>query len=250
MITEALEKAAGAKAASHRRWGRRRRREKTGAGRDRQPIRAHEGDPRGERHDCAHASERIEIDRLRLTHDRVEGWRGTSKPCPGLPTRSAKSSTQGGAPNGFTISGDVSPWESWGVIYESRPNVTSDVAAICLKTGNAVVLRGGSEALGSNRAIVAAIQSGFTAAGLPVGCVQLITSADRALVQRMLRLRDYIDVIIPRGGEGLIRMWWRTRRCRSSRPGPACAIPMSTVGGPRHGDAHRPQREGATADNL
>ena len=92
-----------------------------------------------------------------------------------------------------------------GVVYESRPNVTSDVAAICLKTGNAVVLRGGSEALASNRAIAAAIQAGLTEAGLPETAVQLITSTDRALVQRMLKLREYIDVIIPRGGEGLIK---------------------------------------------
>ena len=87
----------------------------------------------------------------------------------------------------------------------SRPNVTSDVAAICIKTGNAVVLRGGSEALASNRAIATAIQDGLTEAGLPETAVQLITSTDRALVQRMLKLREYIDVIIPRGGEGLIK---------------------------------------------
>jgi glutamate-5-semialdehyde dehydrogenase len=90
-------------------------------------------------------------------------------------------------------------------VYESRPNVTSDVAAICLKTGNAVVLRGGSEALASNRAIAAAIQAGLSEVGLPDTAVQLITSTDRALVQRMLKLREFIDVIIPRGGEGLIK---------------------------------------------
>jgi glutamate-5-semialdehyde dehydrogenase len=92
-----------------------------------------------------------------------------------------------------------------GVVYESRPNVTSDVAAICIKTGNAVVLRGGSEALSSNRAIAAAIHAGLKDAGLPEGAAQLITSTDRALVQRMLKLRAYLDVIIPRGGEGLIK---------------------------------------------
>jgi glutamate-5-semialdehyde dehydrogenase len=83
--------------------------------------------------------------------------------------------------------------------------VTSDVAAICIKTGNAVVLRGGSEALAGNRAIAAAIQAGLKEVGLPETSVQLITSTDRALVRRMLKLREYIDVIIPRGGEGLIK---------------------------------------------
>jgi glutamate-5-semialdehyde dehydrogenase len=93
-----------------------------------------------------------------------------------------------------------------GIIYESRPNVTSDIAAIALKTGNAVVLRGGSEALATNRAIASAIHEGLTEARLPAAAVQLITSTDRALVQRMLKLREYLDVIVPRGGEGLIRM--------------------------------------------
>jgi glutamate-5-semialdehyde dehydrogenase len=108
-------------------------------------------------------------------------------------------------PNGLAISKRRVPLGVVGVVYESRPNVTSDVAAICIKTGNAVVLRGGSEALASNRAIAAAIQEGLKDAGLPETAVQLITSTDRALVQRMLKLRDYIDVIVPRGGEGLIR---------------------------------------------
>ncbi len=108
-------------------------------------------------------------------------------------------------PNGLTISKRRVPLGVVGVVYESRPNVTSDVAAICIKTGNAVVLRGGSEALASNRSIVAAIQDGLKDAGLPETSVQLITSTDRALVQRMLKLREFIDVIIPRGGEGLIK---------------------------------------------
>ena len=108
-------------------------------------------------------------------------------------------------PNGLAISKRRVPLGVVGVVYESRPNVTSDVAAICVKTGNAVVLRGGSEALASNRAIAAAIHAGLREVGLPETAVQLITSTDRALVQRMLKLREYLDVIIPRGGEGLIR---------------------------------------------
>ena len=129
-----------------------------------------------------------------------------SRPSRGSQTRSARSSIGPVRPNGLRISKRRVPLGVVGVIYESRPNVTSDVAAICLKTGNAVVLRGGSEALATNRAIAAAIQEGLGAAGLPETAVQLITSTDRALVERMLKLREYLDVIIPRGGEGLIRM--------------------------------------------
>jgi glutamate-5-semialdehyde dehydrogenase len=97
------------------------------------------------------------------------------------------------------------PFGVVGVVYESRPNVTSDVAALCLKTGNAVVLRGGKEALESNRAIVDAIHRGLIEAGLPDSAVELITSTDRGVVQRMLKLRQYLDVIVPRGGAGLIQ---------------------------------------------
>jgi glutamate-5-semialdehyde dehydrogenase len=90
-------------------------------------------------------------------------------------------------------------------VYESRPNVTSDVAALCLKTGNAVVLRGGSEASESNQTIVAAIRDGLLKAGLPQHAVGLIGAGGRPEVERMLKLRQYIDVIIPRGGAGLIQ---------------------------------------------
>ena len=92
-----------------------------------------------------------------------------------------------------------------GVVYEARPNVTSDIAALCIKTGNAVVLRGGKEALGTNRAIVDAIHAGLAGAGLPESAVEFITSTDRAVVDRLLKLRGYIDVIVPRGGAGLIK---------------------------------------------
>ncbi len=90
-----------------------------------------------------------------------------------------------------------------GVIYESRPNVTADAAALCLKSGNAVILRGGSEARRSNAAIAACMAQGLAAAGLPEHAVQLIGTTDREAVAAMLRLEDYIDVIIPRGGKGL-----------------------------------------------
>jgi glutamate-5-semialdehyde dehydrogenase len=156
--------------------------------------------------DCAGASARVEVDRLRLTPDRVAAMARDVEAVVALDDPIGRQFDTATRPNGLRISKRRVPFGVVGVIYESRPNVTSDVAAICLKTGNAVVLRGGSEALASNRVITGAIQRGLAAAGLPGSAVQLITSSDRALVQRMLKLRGSIDVIIPRGGAGLIRM--------------------------------------------
>jgi glutamate-5-semialdehyde dehydrogenase len=155
--------------------------------------------------DCSNASPRIEIDRLRLSADRVAGMARDVEAVAHLADPVGEQFDKVTRPNGLAISKRRVPLGVVGVVYESRPNVTSDIAAICVKTGNAVVLRGGSEALASNRAIAAAIHAGLKEAGLPEAAVQLITSTDRALVQRMLKLRDYLDVIIPRGGEGLIR---------------------------------------------
>ena len=155
--------------------------------------------------DCANASPRIEIDRLRLTSERVSAMARDVDAVARLGDPVGEQFDAVTRPNGLRISKRRVPLGVVGVVYEARPNVTSDVAAICLKTGNAVVLRGGSEALASNRAIAAAIEAGLKEVGLPDTAVQLITSTDRALVQRMLKLREYIDVIIPRGGEGLIK---------------------------------------------
>ena len=155
--------------------------------------------------DSSNASPRIELDRLRLTPERVAGMARDVEAVAKLADPVGETFDKVTRPNGLTISKRRVPLGVVGVVYESRPNVTSDVAAICIKTGNAVVLRGGSEALGSNRAIASAVQEGLKQAGLPEAAVQFITSADRALVQRMLKLREYIDVIVPRGGEGLIK---------------------------------------------
>jgi glutamate-5-semialdehyde dehydrogenase len=92
-----------------------------------------------------------------------------------------------------------------GIIYESRPNVTADAAALCLKSGNAVVLRGGSEAINSNTAIASVLRDACVASGVPAGAVQVVPMTEREAVLEMLKLEDYIDLIIPRGGEGLIR---------------------------------------------
>jgi len=154
--------------------------------------------------DCSNASPRIEIDRLRLTPERIAAMARDVDAIRQLADPVGEQFDKVARPNGLVISKRRVPLGVVGVVYESRPNVTSDIAAICIKTGNAVVLRGGSEALGSNRAIAAAVQQGLKEAGLPETAVQLITSTDRALVPRMLKLREYIDVIVPRGGQGLI----------------------------------------------
>lgn len=108
-------------------------------------------------------------------------------------------------PNGMRVSKMRIPLGVVGIIYESRPNVTVDAAALCLKSGNAAILRGGSEAFRSNQALGQIIQEGLTHAGLPTHAVQTVNTTDRAAVGRLITLADYVDVIIPRGGKGLIR---------------------------------------------
>ena len=107
-------------------------------------------------------------------------------------------------PNGLKIQRLRVPLGVIGVIYESRPNVTADAGGLCLKSGNAVILRGGSESFRSSRAIAGCLARGLTVAGLPEGCIQLVPTRDRAAVGEMLAMADTIDVIIPRGGRGLI----------------------------------------------
>nr|CAA6812447.1 MAG: Gamma-glutamyl phosphate reductase (EC [uncultured Thiotrichaceae bacterium] len=107
-------------------------------------------------------------------------------------------------PSGIQVGQMRVPLGVIGIIYESRPNVTADAAALCLKSGNATILRGGSEAIHSNRAIATCVQAGLEAAGLPAECVQVIETTDRAVVGELLRADEFVDVIIPRGGKGLI----------------------------------------------
>ena len=157
--------------------------------------------------DCANAGSdpRIEIDRLRLTPDRVAAMASDVEAVAGLHDPVGEEYDRVSRPNGLVIRKRRVPIGVVGVIYEARPNVTSDVAALCLKTGNAVVLRGGKEALESNRAIVGAIHEGLSKTEIPTEAVEFIENTDRAKVQRMLKLREYIDVIVPRGGAGLIK---------------------------------------------
>jgi glutamate-5-semialdehyde dehydrogenase len=107
-------------------------------------------------------------------------------------------------PSGIQVGRMRVPLGVVGIIYESRPSVTADAAGLALKSGNAVILRGGSEALHSNRAIAACIREGLGLAGLPLDAVQLIETSDRAAVGELIRMKDYVDVIVPRGGKGLI----------------------------------------------
>jgi glutamate-5-semialdehyde dehydrogenase len=109
-------------------------------------------------------------------------------------------------PNGLLIGKKRVPLGVIGTIYESRPNVTTDISALCLKSGNGVILRGGKEALHSNSALAKLIQGAVEKAGIPEGAVQFIENTDRALVDEMLKMRQYIDLMIPRGGASLIRL--------------------------------------------
>ena len=107
-------------------------------------------------------------------------------------------------PSGIQVGRMRVPLGVIGIIYESRPNVTADAAGLCLKSGNAAILRGGSEAIHSNRAIGACVHEGLTAAGLPESAVQVIETTDRAAVGELIAMKDYVDIIVPRGGKGLI----------------------------------------------
>jgi glutamate-5-semialdehyde dehydrogenase len=115
-------------------------------------------------------------------------------------------------PNGLIISQVRVPLGVVGIIYESRPNVTSDSASICIKSGNAVILRGGSDALQSNVAIGGVLREALSATGVPVDAIQVVNSRDRKVAEEMMRMRQYIDVLIPRGGSDLIKTVVETSR--------------------------------------
>ncbi|MES2563688.1 MAG: glutamate-5-semialdehyde dehydrogenase [Pseudomonadota bacterium] len=115
-------------------------------------------------------------------------------------------------PSGIQVGQMRVPLGVIGIIYESRPNVTADAAALCLKSGNAAILRGGSEALHSNQAIAACVHEGLTKAGLPATAVQVIETTDRAAVGELITMQDHVDVIVPRGGKSLIERLQRESR--------------------------------------
>ena len=144
------------------------------------------------------------IDRLALDGDRVEAMATGLEDIAGLDDPVGAVIAKWDRPNGLHISRVRVPLGVIGVIYESRPNVTADAGGLCLKSGNPVILRGGSESFLSSRAIAACLARGLDEAGLPAGCIQLVPTRDRAAVGEMLAMDDVIDVIIPRGGRRLI----------------------------------------------
>jgi glutamate-5-semialdehyde dehydrogenase len=145
------------------------------------------------------------LDRLELTPERIAGMAKGLQAVVGLEDPVGREESIWIRPNGLKIRKVRVPIGVIGIIYEARPNVTADAAGLCLKAGNAVFLRGGSEAIHSNRAIVEALHDGLRACEVPEAVVQLLPWTDRQAVDAMLRMDEYIDLIIPRGGEGLIR---------------------------------------------
>jgi len=144
------------------------------------------------------------LDRLELTDARIalmaEGLREIAL----LPDPVGSISDMNYRPSGIQVGRMRVPLGVIGIIYESRPNVTADAAGLCLKSGNAAILRGGSEAIHSNQAIARCIHQGLAEAGMPAAAVQVVETTDRAAVGELVRMQDYVDVIVPRGGKGLI----------------------------------------------
>ena len=159
------------------------------------------------------------IDRLTLTPARIEGMAADLRKVISLPDPVGEVFEQETLDNGLTLRKQRIPLGVLAVIYESRPNVTVDVAALALKSGNAVILRGGSETIRSNRVLISGIHAALEAAGISPEVVQFIDDPDRALVNQLLKMHDYVDMLIPRGGAGLHRF------CRENS-----SIPVITGG--------------------
>lgn len=145
------------------------------------------------------------IDRLMLNDDRIEDMAKTLRDTAALPDPIGEVTKMWKRPNGIRIGKTRVPLGVIGIIYEARPNVTVDASALCIKSGNAVILKGGSEAINSNVAIYNVISKAASNAGLESGAIQLIDITDRETVNVMMKLNEYIDVLIPRGGAGLIK---------------------------------------------
>jgi glutamate-5-semialdehyde dehydrogenase len=144
------------------------------------------------------------LDRLELNDARIAAMAGGLREIALLPDPVGSISDLKFRPSGIQVGRMRVPLGVIGIIYESRPNVTADAAGLCLKSGNAAILRGGSEALFSNQAIARCIHAGLAQAGLPADAVQVIETTDRAAVGELVRMKEYVDVIVPRGGKGLI----------------------------------------------
>ena len=145
------------------------------------------------------------IDRLTLGKDRIKGMADGVRKVASLPDPVGNVISGNKLPNGLTVTRVKVPLGVIGIIFEARPNVTADAASLCLKSGNAVILRGGKEAINSNKAISEIMRNAIDKAGLPMDSIQLITDTSRESATELMQLSDYLDVLIPRGGAGLIR---------------------------------------------
>ncbi|MCM2320353.1 MAG: glutamate-5-semialdehyde dehydrogenase [Pseudomonas sp.] len=152
------------------------------------------------------------LDRLALTPARIDGMIEGLRQVASLPDPVGAIRDMSYRPSGIQVGKMRVPLGVIGIIYESRPNVTIDAASLCLKSGNATILRGGSEAIHSNRAVAACIQQGLAEAGLPPSCVQVVETTDRAAVGALIAMPEFVDVIVPRGGKGLIERISRDAR--------------------------------------
>jgi glutamate-5-semialdehyde dehydrogenase len=152
------------------------------------------------------------LDRLELNNTRIDTMIESLEQVAELPDPIGETSDLETRPNGLRVGKMRVPIGVVGIIYESRPNVTIDSAALCLKSGNACILRGGSESIQTNRAIGMCIKNGLAEAGLPPSVIQIINEIDRAIVGELITMSDYIDVIIPRGGKSLIELLIRDSR--------------------------------------
>ncbi len=149
------------------------------------------------------------LDRLLLNAERIADMAGGLRQIAALPDPIGAITDLNYQPSGIQVGRMRVPLGVIGIIYESRPDVTADAAGLCLKSGNASILRGGSEAIHSNQAIAACIQAGLKSAGLPEDAVQVIETTDRAAVGELITMREHVDVIVPRGGKGLIERLMR-----------------------------------------
>jgi len=152
------------------------------------------------------------VDRLRLDEARVKDMAKAIRDIAALPDPVGRELMRTDRPNGLEIRRVATPLGVIGMIYESRPNVGADAGALCLKSGNAVILRGGSESLCSTRVIVSCLADGLERAGLPRACIQFIDSIDRRAVADLLQCTEYVDLVIPRGGRGLVELVRDTAR--------------------------------------
>ena len=144
------------------------------------------------------------LDRLALSEKSIDAMAEGLRQIAALPDPVGEISDLKFRPSGIQVGKMRVPLGVIGIIYEARPNVTADAAGLCLKSGNAAILRGGSEAMESNQVIASCVQEGIKEAGLPAECIQVINTTDRAAVGELITMRDFVDVIVPRGGKGLI----------------------------------------------